>query len=94
MAAMLFFFELVDQEKSKLSGGFQDKQVMSDLALLGRIEQYLRHGSTSTKDSPRNPKALVRYETLKVQFYSTIVFVSFTFCSVSKMLHLLLITGK
>ncbi|CAL8091723.1 unnamed protein product [Orchesella dallaii] len=58
MPAMLFFFELVDQEKTKLYGGFHDKQVMSDLALLGRIEQYLRYGSVRS-ELPRNPKFLV-----------------------------------
>lgn len=60
MPAMLFFFELVDQEKTKLYGGYLDKQVMSDLALLGRIEQFIRYGSTRSKDAPRNPTALVQ----------------------------------
>lgn len=80
MAAMLFFFELVDQEKTKLYGGFHDKQVMSDLALLGRIEQYLRFGAggkmviTTTKSSrelPRNPQALVQKMVTNNIWYSS-----------------------
>lgn len=34
---MLFFYELVDQERAK-AGSTQDRKLMTDLALLGRIE--------------------------------------------------------
>lgn len=71
MPAMLFFFELVDQEKTKLYGGFQDKQVMSDLALLGRIEQYLRYGTVRSKELPRNPGTLVQKMLLQNIWYSS-----------------------
>lgn len=56
IAAMLCFYELMDQEqKNKLSGNNHDRQAMANLALLGRIEQYLRHGRSVT-DPRRGPK--------------------------------------
>ncbi|CAG7817152.1 unnamed protein product, partial [Allacma fusca] len=45
--AMLCFHDLMDQEqKNKLSGNNQDRQAMANLALAGRVEQYLRHGKS------------------------------------------------
>jgi len=55
--AMLCFFELVDQEKAKFSGNAQEKYVMADIVLNGRVEQYLRHGTRN--ESPRNPMKLL-----------------------------------
>jgi len=56
---MLFFYELVEQEKSKFSTNSTDRQLMSDLALLARIEQFLRYGSLKT-EMARNPKVLLQ----------------------------------
>ena len=60
IAAMLCFYELMDQEqKSKVGANNQDRYAMANLALLGRIEQYLRHGK-GVPDSKRSPKYLLR----------------------------------
>jgi hypothetical protein len=59
---MLFFFELVDQERTKFSGSTSDRQLMTDLALLGRIEQYLRYGLVRSElPKKSNPEILLRY---------------------------------
>jgi hypothetical protein len=55
--AMLCFFDLVDQEKTKFVGNLREKYVMADIVLNGRVEQYLRHGIKS--DSLRNPMRLL-----------------------------------
>jgi hypothetical protein len=67
---MLFFFELVDQERTKLAGGSQDRNLMADLALLGRMEQYLRNGLLRSA-LPRNPESLLRKMLTNNLYYSS-----------------------
>ncbi|XP_021946683.1 uncharacterized protein LOC110844719 isoform X2 [Folsomia candida] len=67
--AMLFFYELVDQERAK-AGSTQDRKLMTDLALLGRIEQYLRYGLVRS-ELPKNPELLLRKMLLTNVHYSS-----------------------
>lgn len=55
--AMLCFYDLVENEKAKITGSLIERYVMADIILLGRIEQYLRHG-TKTEPS-KDPKSLL-----------------------------------
>lgn len=42
--AMIYFSELVDEEKHKYSGTLKDKSFMANIVMLGKIEQFARHG--------------------------------------------------
>ena len=58
--AMLCFYELMEQEqRNKLASNVPDRISMTNLALVGRTEQYLRHGK-SVIEMLKNPKMHLR----------------------------------
>jgi hypothetical protein len=57
--AMIYFSELVDEDKHRFVGTLKDKSFMSNIVIFGKIEQFVRYGERSSATA--DPKHLLRY---------------------------------